>query len=753
VFFTVNGKVGLFSPYLHLTPAIPKEPYWIGSMGRCTCFIIQVMTLMNTDPSLKPFFNPKGVAIIGASTDPTKLGYGLSRNLIQSHYQGAIHFINPKGGELLGRPVYTSIADIPDPVDLAAVLIPAPFVPQVLEACGQRGILAAIIGAGGFREVSSEGAALEAECLRIAQAYGIRLLGPNCVGLLDTHLPIDTTFLPPPGPTPGDVAFISHSGAICAAVIDWARGQGYGLSRMVSLGNQVDVCETDMLAPVVEDSYTNVLALYLEGIKNGRGFVEQARIVTRKKPIIALKVGRFEAGQRAVASHTGALAGRENAYTAAFRRAGVLRAMTSEGMFDRARALAWCPIPKGKRVAVITNAGGPGVTAADALEALGLKLAEFQPQTRAALGEVLPSAASLNNPVDMLAAAGPEQFAECLRIVLKDPDVDSAMVIYPTPPMYTSGAVAKAVIPVVHNSEKPVVVAVMGERLIQEAVEHLRAARIPEYRFPERAAAALSALVDRSELLAFADAEPVLMEDVKPKIVRTVLGGAGLPSNTSQENGFLSPETSLVILESYGIPTMKMELARNADEAVGGAKKVGFPVALKIASADIPHKSDVGGVVLNLENEASVRVSFTAVRQRVQAAHPDAKIQGVHVQRMVPSGQEVIVGAVQDPQFGALVMFGSGGIEVEGLKDVAFALAPLTRLEAEDMLKSTWAGRKLKGFRNLPPADRAAVLDVLIRLAQLAADHPQLTEIEINPMRVLPEGQGAVAVDVRIKLG
>lgn len=704
---------------------------------------------MKTDPSLEPFFNPKGVAIIGASTDPTKLGYGLSRNLMQSHYQGAIHFVNPKGGVLLGRLVYTKITDIPDPVDLAVVLIPAPYVPQVLEECGQRGIPAAIIGAGGFREVSQEGAALEAECLRIAQAYGIRLLGPNCVGLLDTHLPIDTTFLPPPGPTPGDVAFISHSGAICAAVIDWARGQGYGLSRMVSLGNQVDVCETDMLAPVAADVYTNVLALYLEGVKDGRRFVEQARMVTQKKPIIALKVGRFEAGQRAVASHTGALAGRENAYTAAFRRAGVLRAMTSEGMFDRARALAWCPLPKGKRVAVITNAGGPGVTAADALEALGLKLAEFQTKTRAALGAGLPPAASLNNPVDMLAAAGPEQFAECLRIVLNDPQVDSAMVIYPTPPMYTSGAVAKAVIPVVHNSDKPVVVAVMGERLIQEAVEHLRAARIPEYRFPERAAAALSALVDRSELLAFADAEPVLMEDVKPKTVRTLLGGPG----TSHENGFLSTETSLAILEAYGIPTMKMELARNADEAVAAAMKVGFPVALKVASADIPHKSDVGGVVLNLEDDASVRASFMAVKQRVQAAHPTAEIQGIHVQRMVPSGQEVIVGAVQDPQFGALVMFGSGGIEVEGLKDVAFALAPLTHLEAEDMLKSTWAGRKLKGFRNLPPADRVAVLDVLIRMAQLAAEHPQLAEIEINPLRVLPAGQGTVAVDVRIRLG
>ena len=446
---------------------------------------------MNTDSSLNPFFDPQGVVIIGASSDPTKLGYGLARNLVQSNYQGAIHFVNIKGGNLLNRPIHKSVADVPDPVDLAAVLIPARFVPDALRDCGERGIRAVIIGSGGFREVSPEGAALEEECLQIAAEYGIRLIGPNCIGLLDTHLPIDTTFLPPPGPTPGDVAFISHSGAICAAVIDWARGQGYGLSRLVSLGNQADVSETDILAPVAADPYTHVLGLYIEGVKDGPRFVENARQVTLQKPIIALKVGRFEAGRRAVASHTGALAGQEMAYNAAFRRAGVLRAATSEGMFDRARALAWCPQPKGRRVAVLTNAGGPGVTAADALESQGLQLPELSQDTQQALQAILPAAASLHNPVDMLAGASPENFADCLRILLADPNIDSAMVIYPTPPMFTSGAVAKAIIPVIHSADKPVVVAVMGERLIQEAVEHLRAARVPEYRFPERAAAAL----------------------------------------------------------------------------------------------------------------------------------------------------------------------------------------------------------------------------------------------------------------------
>jgi acyl-CoA synthetase (NDP forming) len=346
------------------------------------------------DPSLNPFFSPLGVVVVGASLDPTKLGYGLSRNLVQSGYQGAIHFVNRRGGTLLGRPVYPQISLVPDPVDLAVLLIPAPTVPQAILDCAGRGIHAAIVASGGFRETGAPGAALEARCLQIAREHGIRLLGPNCIGLLDTHLPLDTTFLSPPGPTPGDVAFISHSGAICAAVIDWARGQGFGLSRLVSLGNQVDVNETDVLAPVASDPATRVVTLYLEGVSDGRRFLEQARRVSREKPVIALKVGRNKSGRRAVASHTGALAGQESAFNAAFRRAGVIRADTSEELFDWARALAWCPPPKGRGVAVLTNSGGPAVTAADALEAHGMLLTDLSPETHAALAAQLIPAAS-----------------------------------------------------------------------------------------------------------------------------------------------------------------------------------------------------------------------------------------------------------------------------------------------------------------------------------------------------------------------
>ncbi|MBN1149472.1 MAG: acetate--CoA ligase family protein [Anaerolineales bacterium] len=701
--------------------------------------------------SLAPFFKPSGVAVIGASQDPTKLGYGLARNLVQSNYQGVVHFVNPRGGSLFGRSMYANIRQVPDPLDLAVLLIPAAYIPEALHDCGQRGLQAVVIGSGGFRETGREGADLERQCLEIARSYNIRLLGPNCIGLLDTHLPMDATFLPPPGPLPGDVAFVSHSGAICAAVIDWARGQGFGLSRLISLGNQVDVNETDVLAPTAADPFTRVITLYLEGVSDGRRFVAEASRITPHKPIIALKVGRFASGQRAVASHTGALAGQETAFNAAFRRAGVIRAETSEEMFDWARALAWCPPPAGRAIAVLTNAGGPGVTAADALEVNGMRLAQLSQETRAALGDLLPPAASLHNPVDMLASASPQQYAQCLQALLGDPGVHGVMVILPPPPMFTAGAVAKTLIPVIHNAVKPVVIALMGERLIQEAVEHFRAAHVPEYRFPERAASALAVLAQRAEYLSRAAHPPETGFRVDIESARASLE-TYLASRSPAASAFLPQEIVESMLAAYGIPIQPVELARSAQQAADLARKMGLPAALKVASPHISHKSDVKGVLLDLRDEQAVRQGFEQIVAHLRSVRPEAEILGVYVQPMIPDGQDVIVGAVQDAQFGPLVMFGSGGVEVEGLKDVAFALAPMTREEAEYLLESTWGGRKLHGYRSLPPADRQTVMDILRRLAQLAADFPQLAEIEINPLRALPQGKGAYALDVRASL-
>ncbi len=700
---------------------------------------------MVSDPSLTPFFDPKGVAVIGVSRDPTKLGYGMARNLIQSGYPGAIHFVNPKGDSLLGRPIYPDISRVPDPVDLAVLLVPPPFVPDTLQQCGQRGIRAVIIATGGFREVGPEGAALEKQCFEIAKGYGMRLVGPNCIGMINTHLPLDTTFLQPPLAPAGEIAFISHSGAICAAVVDWMRGQGMGLSHLISLGNQVDINETDMLAPVAADRYTSVLTMYLEGISSGTRFVTEARQVTRQKPVLALKVGRFESGRKAAASHTGALAGQETAYEAGFRKAGVMRANTSEEMFQWARALAWCPLPRGRRVAVLTNAGGPGVTAADALELNGLRLASLSEETHQALKAILPAAASLHNPVDMLASAMPEHYSECLRILLADPGVDSVMVITPPPPSSTTGGIARAMTPVIQVTDKPVIVVLMGDRLIQEGVELLRAVRIPEYRFPEAAASALGALSRRAEYLGRMDETLMLTPGCDASRAHQLL--AGQPAGQ-----FINQEVATGLLEAYGIQTLKLILAVSPEKAAAAALQVGFPVVLKVASPDISHKSDVGGVLLNLKDVESVKAGYDAILKNARAAQPDARIDGVHVQRLLPPGQDVIVGVVRDPQFGPMVMFGSGGVDVEGLKDVAFELAPLTRHEAEGMLDSTWAGRKLRGFRSLPPADREAALVALARLGQLVLDCPELGEIEINPLRLLPEGQGAYAIDVRAKI-
>jgi acetyltransferase len=689
---------------------------------------------------------PTGVVVVGASRDPVKLGYGVARNLIVSGYPGVIHLVNPRGGSLFDRPLHRDLASVPDPVDLAVIMIPAQGVPEVLEACGQRGIRFAIVGAGGFRETGEQGALLETRCLEVAREHGIRVLGPNCIGYLDTHLPIDTSFLPLPGPIPGEIAFLSHSGAICEAVIDWARGQGFGLSRLVSLGNQMDLTEGELLPATAADPHTHVVAMYLEGIGDGPGFIAGARQVARIKPVVAIKVGRSEGGRAAVASHTGALAGRDQAFDAAFRKAGVIRARHSEEMFDWARALAWCPLPSGPNMAVLTNAGGPGAIAADALEENQLRLARLGEETRSKLAELLPPAASLKNPVDMLAGAGPREYADCLRSLLDDEGVDGVMVILPPPPVTTAAEVAGAIIPVIRSSKKPVVIALMGEDLIAHAATLFRGARVPDYRFPERAASALRVLHLRSNQLQHLEEahQPALEADQAS--ARTILEHA-----ERGRDQFLGAQASLELAGAYGIPISQQRTITTLDEAQQAAAELGYPVVMKINSPDVPHKSDLGGVRLNLQDEETVRLAFTELTERMQAALPGNPAQKLMLQPQASPGQDVIVGFVRDPQFGPLLMFGSGGVEVEALADVAFALAPLTREEAVWMIGSTWAGKRMNGYRGQPQAEVEAVIEALLRLSQLAQDFPTLLELEINPLRVFEAGQGALALDLRAR--
>lgn len=703
-----------------------------------------------TNPSLLPFFSPRGIVVVGASTSPEKLGYGVARNLINSGYPGAVHFIGQKQGELFGRPLYMDLSQVPDPVDLAILIVPPQITAKIIEACGERGVKAAIIVSSGFREVGADGAALERQCVDMARAQGMRLLGPNCIGIIDTHLPLDTTFLQPPMPARGHIGFISHSGAFCAAIVDWARGQGFGFSRIVSLGNQADVNETDALVALGQDENTRVIVLYLEGVSEGWRFVRAAREVTRLKPVIALKVGRSAAGQKAAASHTGALAASDTAFEAAFEKAGILRADSAEQMFDWARVLESHPRGLGTPangnhgIAVLTNAGGPGVIAADALEKNEMTLARLREPTLKALIAHLPPAASIFNPVDMLASASPETYAACLKVLLEDDNVNGVLVILPPPPMYKAEEMAERLVEVVESDSllssngkpldstvrKPVVIALLGSALIAGARSIFDRSNIPAYPFPERAASAFGALMKRAEFL-------------------------NARTQVREEQGTLPVRISLVdlhpdeILRNYGIETARMKLALSVEEVETIANEIGYPLVMKIASADILHKSDVGGVVPDIRDSESLHIAYTQMIERVTTAKPEARIEGVHLQRQIPSGQEVIVGAVRDPQFGPLMMFGSGGVEVEGLRDVAFALAPLTPAEALKMIRRTWAGRKLAGFRSIPPADEAAVAGVLVRLSQLIMDHDSISEIEINPLMVLRKG--AVAVDVRIK--
>lgn len=693
---------------------------------------------------LTTFFRPRGVAIIGASRDPDKLGHSLMNKLIQYNYRGQIYPVNPKAEEILGWKCYTSITQVPDPVDLAVIIIPAPYVERVLVECVERKVPSVVIISGGFRETGPEGAKREEHLEEIIENNGIRVIGPNCVGLMDTHTPLNVTFLKDM-PDPGEIGFLSHSGALCASVINWARQAGVGFSRIVSLGNQVDVTQTDLLTTFVDDSNTRVITLYLEGIDDGPEFIEVARKTALKRPILAIKAGTGEAGARAVSSHTGALAGQDEAYSAAFRRAGVLRATTMEELFNWARALAWQPLPKGNRVGVLTNAGGLGVLAADAVEAAGLKLARLTEETKAFLRERTPSAASVENPVDVLGGSGSATYGLAMDALLRDPNVDVVCVMQAPADWFSVPSLAEVVGEIAGYARKPVLACMMGLEPMGEAAQVLNRRQIPNYTFPEQLGSTLAAMWARCQWL---DAQQARTEQLPEPVESDVKAAQAIVEG---KQGLLLPEDAGALMKTYGITTPGEGLAPDPDKAVELAEALGYPVVLKIASPDIVHKIDVGGVVVGLEDAGEVRETATAMLERARQAKPDADIHGVHVQQMI-EGREIIAGVTRDPQFGPLVMVGSGGTAVELTKDVTFELAPLTRAEASAMLDRTTVGPILDGYRGAPAYDRAAVEDIILRLAQLALDIPEIDEIEINPIIVRGEGEDAVAVDVRVLL-
>ncbi len=694
--------------------------------------------------NLELFFRPRGVAVVGASRDPQKLGHGVVRNLVQYGYDGPIYPINPRANEIFDLKAYPSVMDAPDPLDLAILVVPAPKVPAELEACGQRGIPAAIIISGGFREVGPEGQAREDEVKRIAQIYNIRLLGPNGIGSIDTHTPLNTTFVKGM-PVPGSIAFLSQSGAVCAAVIDWARGAGVGFSRLVSLGNQADANEAEMLQVIGRDNETHVITMYMEGVSDGRAFVAAASEVAQRIPVVTLKVGRGSGAARAVASHTGALAGREEAYDAAFRRAGVLRARTMEELFDWGRALAWQPLPHGNRVAILTNSGGPGILAVDTLEAAGMQLAPLSEETKAYIRKRVPPAASVKNPVDILAGPGPATYALCLDALLSDDTVDAVVAITAPQDWFAPLSLAE-VIGEFTGRGKPILAVIMGLASVSDATAVLHRRRIPNFAFPERVGSTLAAMWQRRQWLDTLpeSADPQPCDDCDVERVHDFVSAAG--------SGWLAPVDVDAVLKAYGIRTPGSGLAADENTALALADEIGYPVVLKLASEDVVHKSDIGGVVLNLTGPDELRAAFADLMKRTRAAVPEAVIDGAFVQKMILPGLDLIVGTVRDPQFGPLVMVGSGGTQVELLKDVTFELAPLTPAQAHAMLDRTTAGTLLAGYRGAAPADRAAVVDVIVRLAQLVHDHAQIAEIEINPLMVMESGAGVWAVDARARV-
>lgn len=694
--------------------------------------------------TLRPFFNPSGVAIVGASADPHKLSHGILRNAVSHGFRGAVYPVNPKATEILGLRCYPDILAVPDPVELAVLVLPAALCPAVLDACGRRGIRAAIVISGGFREVGPKGAALEAELVRIARHYGMRLIGPNCVGTLDAHTGLNTTFIRTM-PQPGAIAFVSQSGAICGGILEWTAGKGIGFSRFATLGNAADVTETDLLLDLAEDPNTRVIVAYVEAIRDGQRFIEVARQVTPHKPILVIKAGRTEAGTRAVSSHTGSLAGSMAAYDAAFRQAGVIRVDSVEELFNNALALAYGPLPRGPRVAVVTNAGGPASLAADEVEQVGLAMPPTSPATQARLAEFTHPEAQLANPVDMLGGAEPPDYERAVSALLADEAFDAVLPILVPQALVDPVAVAEAIGRAAQSQAgepKPVVACFMGDEIVRAPMAVLRNYRIAPYLFPEQAARALGALwtyvQHRQRLLA--DAEPTgarLIEPVK---------AAALPLGRTH----LGEVDCRPLLTAYGVPQPRAALARTAAEAARLAAEIGFPVALKVVSPDIFHKSEVGGVALNLADEGAVAEAFEALLARVRSRQPDARLEGALVAQMAPPGQELIVGMRRDQQFGPLIMFGLGGVYVELFRDVAFRVAPFSRAEARRMVAETRAGQLLAGLRGRPPADVDAVVEVIVRVAQMALDHPQIEEIDINPLIAYPAGQGVLAVDARM---
>ncbi len=625
---------------------------------------------------LDALFKPSSIAVIGASRTPGKVGHEVLRNILTSGFRGRVYPINPNAREVLGLPCYPRVLDVEGPIDLGVVAVPAEVLHEIIDEIGAKGMKSLIILSAGFRESGPEGAKIEDAVMTVCRRHGIRVLGPNCLGLIDLYTPLNASFASMP-PRKGNIAFISQSGALGTALVDWAIEEGIGFNKIVSLGNKADITETDLIQEFGDDDATKVIVVYLEGVEKGSEFLRVARRVARQKPILILKSGMTSAGARAVSSHTGALAGSDLAYTTAFNAAGVLRVTTTEELFNLAEAFSTQPLPQGPNVAIITNAGGPGILATDACEKYGLRVAPIAAPLVDQLRQHLPAASGFFNPIDLLGDATAERYRVALETVLPSDDVHNALIVLTPQAMTNPQETADTILAVRRKfPTKPVVTAFLGGQRVAAAIATLEAAETPNYAFPETAVQALAALYHYTEAR-----EPPRRGRSSPwrwirRRYRPAEGRAG------EGRATLTAFEAMAIVNAYGIPTPPLQFAATADEAVATAEAIGYPVVLKIESPQILHKTDIGGVKLDIASSEAVRTSFYELVGRAHIFNPRATILGVNVQKMIPAGREMIIGMNRDLTFGPMLMFGLGGIYVNFLQDVAFRLAPLSQESA-----------------------------------------------------------------------
>jgi acetyl coenzyme A synthetase (ADP forming)-like protein len=698
---------------------------------------------------LKTILAPHSVAVIGASAKSQSLGRAVFANLLFAGYSGCVYPINTKAKSILGVRAYPSVLDVPDEVDLAVVLVPAGMVPQVLRDAGRKGCKGAIVISAGFKEIGKEGAELERQLEAVAQSHGMAVVGPNCFGVINTDpsVSLNATFSRS-FPLSGKIGFISQSGAVGVAALEYAAGEKIGFSKFVSIGNKADIHENHMLEALADDPQTEVILLYVEDLENPKEFIGLAQRISEKKPILAVKSGRTMEGAKAAASHTGALSGSDEVYDSLFAQCGVLRVETLEELFRFGIAFANQPLPRGRRVAIVTNAGGPGIMATDASIRYKLELSRLEERTKSILKTHLPPTVSLNNPIDLVGDAGETRYQLALQAVLADDNVDGVIVICVPQMMTNLEATSTVLAQQVKFSDKPVFAVYMATGSIEDSLKILEDAQIPTYRFPEDAARALGAMARYVRWRKRPRTEFKLFDDVQPDKVREILKKV-----RSEGRRFLPEPEAHAVLSAYGLPMLRSLLVQDETEAVHAAEQIGFPVVMKIVSPDIVHKVDVGGVRLSLHSKSEVKEAYGELIAQVKASQKDVRIWGVLIQEMVRNGKETILGMKRDPHFGPLLMFGLGGIYVEVFRDVIFRIAPIRELSARHMIEGIKGFKILRGFRGEPPSDIEAIAQSLTRLSQLVTDFPEIDEMDINPLIVLPSGSGARVVDARILLG